>query len=87
MIFVIYPRRKKKGAVSIDYYMDAAKLTKDNIKDAITASDDSELESDVEQISTNAKICALKHKYLVVAIWLLVPLFLTMFATFLTAIL
>lgn len=87
LLFVIYPRRKKKGAVSIDYYMDAAKLTKDNIKDAITASDDSELESDVEQISTNAKICALKHKYLVVAIWLLVPLFLTMFATFLTAIL
>ena len=38
-------------------------------------------------IGTNAKICALKHKYLVVAIWLLVPLFLTMFATFLTAIL
>ena len=87
LILVIYPRKKKKGATSIDYYIDAAKLSKDDIKNVITASEDSELEADVEQISTNAKICSSKHKYLVVAIWLLVPLFLIMFATFLLAIL
>lgn len=86
LLLVIYPRRKKQGKKSISYYLDVAKITKDDISEYLTSSKESELEIDINQISVNAKICSCKHKYLVVAIWLMIPLFVFMFATFIVAI-
>lgn len=87
LLLVIYPRRKKRGEISYSYYLDANNLSKENIKECIVAESGSELQSDIEQIKVNAKICSTKHKYLVVAIWLMIPLFVFMFSTFLVAIL
>lgn len=87
LLLVIYPRSKKQGNKSLSYYLDASKLSKEEIIKQLDSKNIDSLESDIEQISVNAKICSRKHKYLVIAIWLMIPLFLCMFATFLVAIL
>lgn len=86
LIFVIFPRKKKDGKTSINYYMDVANMNRDEIMALINKDDDEENASAVDQISVNAKICKLKHKYLVFAIWCLIPLFVCMFAVFFVAI-
>lgn len=86
LLLVIYPRRKKQGNRTIYYYNDAAKLSKEDIIEQITSQNKSELEIEAEQISVNAKICSYKHRYLIVSIWLMIPLFIFMFATFIVAI-
>lgn len=86
LLLVIYPRRKKRGKKTICYYLDAAKLSKEEIVEQITSQDNSDIDIEAEQISVNAKICSSKHKFLVVSIWLMLPLFVFMFATFIVAI-
>ncbi len=86
LLLVIYPRSKKQGKRTICYYLDAAKLSKEEIVEQITSQNKSNLDIEAEQISVNAKICSSKHKFLVVSIWLMIPLFVFMFATFIVAI-
>ena len=84
LILVIYPRRKKEGKVSLTYYMDASNLSKDEIRDILNSDENNDLESDIDQIKSNAIICRGKHKFLIVAIWLLVPLFLSLVSVWMT---
>lgn len=86
LILVIYPRGKKEGEVSLNYYNDVANLSKEQIKDLLLNESDL-LQTTIDQISVNAKICKQKHKFLVLAIWFLIPLFAFMFSVFFTAIL
>lgn len=85
LIIVIFPRKKKDGKASINYYMDAANMNQEEIR-ALLDNDDEENASAVDQILVNAKICKSKHKNLVIAIWCLIPLFVCMFAVFFVAI-
>lgn len=87
LILVIYPRKKKEGKVSLSYYMDVAELNKEKIKELLQENDDIVLDSNIDQLRINSEICKQKHKFLVIAIWCLIPLFVFMFAVFFTAIL
>lgn len=87
LILVIYPRKKKEGKTSLNYYMDVAKLNQEEIKGLLQASDEDILDINIDQLYINSKICKQKHKFLVIAIWCLIPLFVFMFAVFFTAIL
>lgn len=46
---------------------------------ASTIAENSE-KTDIEQLQITAKICAKKHKFIVCAIWTLIPLFMLLFA-------
>ncbi len=87
LILVIYPRKKKEGQLSFTYYMDVAGLSKEQIKELLQESEANSLAATINQISINAKICKQKHRFLVIAIWILIPLFAFMFSVFFTAIL
>lgn len=87
LILVIYPRKKKEGKTSLSYYMDVAKLNQEEIKGLLQESDENILDINIDQLYINSKICKQKHKFLVIAIWFLIPLFVFMFALFFTAIL
>ena len=86
LIMVIYPRKKKAGKISLTYYNDVADLTNEEIR-CLLQQKEEVLDSEIDQISINAKICKQKHKFLVIAIWLLIPLYSFMFSVFFTAIL
>lgn len=87
LILVVYPRKKKEGQPSLTYYADVAELSKGQIKKLLQESEENSLATIIDQISINAKICKQKHRFLVIAIWCLIPLFVFMFSVFFTAIL
>lgn len=87
LILVVYPRKKKEGQLSLTYYADVAGLSKEQIKELLQESEENSLAAIIDQISINAKICKQKHKFLVIAIWSLIPLFVFMFSVFFTTIL
>ena len=73
LIMVIYPRRKKnKDKKSLSYYLDVSSMTDDEINACLENIDYS---SEIDQLRINANICTRKHKFLVRAIWTLIPLF------------
>lgn len=85
LLLVIYPRKKKQvGYDSLSYYMDVAKMTKEDIAEYANKLNETNIL--VEQLSINAKICANKHKNLVIAIWLMIPLCVSMITLFFMAI-
>lgn len=85
LLLVIYPRKKKQiGYDSLSYYMDVAKMTKEDIEEYANKLNETNIL--VEQLSINAKICASKHKNLIIAIWLMIPLCAFMIALFFVAI-
>ena len=84
LILVVYPRKKKEGKNRIT---DVAELSKGQIKKLLQESEENSLATIIDQISINAKICKQKHRFLVIAIWCLIPLFVFMFSVFFTAIL
>lgn len=85
LLMVIYPRRKKnKDKKSLSYYQDVSTMTEEELNDCFTSNNSS---SELDQLKINAIICARKHKFLVIAIWTLIPLFIFIFAMFFTAIL
>lgn len=84
LIMVIYPRRKKnKDKKSLSYYLDVSSMTDDEIDACLENIDCS---SEIDQLRINANICTRKHKFLVRAIWTLIPLFTFMLAMFFVAI-
>ena len=84
LIMVIYPRRKKtKNNKSLSYYIDIATMTDDEILACFEKEDCS---SELDQLKINANICTRKHKFLVKAIWTLIPLFVFVLAMFFIAI-
>lgn len=84
LIMVIYPRKKKnKDKKSLSYYIDVSKMTDDEIIDSF---DNEDCISEIDQLKINANICTRKHKYLVKAIWTLIPLFVFVLAMFFIAI-
>lgn len=84
LIMVIYPRRKKnKDKKSLSYYLDVSSMTDDEIDACLENIDCS---SEIDQLRINANICTRKHKFLVRAIWALIPLFTFMLAMFFVAI-
>lgn len=87
LILVVYPRKKKEGQPSLTYYADVAGLSKEQIRELLQESEENSLATTIDQISINAKICKQKHRFLVIAIWCLIPLFVFMFSVFFTAIL
>lgn len=77
-VLVIYPRKNRFGnQKSAHYYMDVSQMSQNEIACTI-AQDNSN--SDIEQLQLTAKICAKKHKFIVCAIWTLIPLFMLLFA-------
>ena len=87
LILVVYPRKKKEGQPSLTYYADVAGLSKEQIRELLRESEENSLATTIDQISINAKICKQKHRFSVIAIWSLIPLFAFMFSVFFTAIL
>ena len=84
LIMVIYPRRKKnKDKKSLSYYLDVSSMTDDEINACLENIDCS---SEIDQLRINANICTRKHKFLVRAIWTLIPLFTSVLAMFFVAI-
>ena len=84
LIMVIYPRRKKnKDKKSLSYYLDVSSMTDDEINACLENIDRS---SEIDQLRINANICTRKHKFLVRAIWTLIPLFTYVLAMFFVAI-
>ena len=84
LIMVIYPRRKKnKDKKSSLYYIDVSTMTDDEILACFEKEDCS---SELDQLKINANICTRKHKFLVKAIWTLIPLFVFVLAMFFIAI-
>ncbi len=84
LIMVIYPRRKKnKDKKSLSYYLDVSSMTDDEINACLENIDYS---SEIDQLRINANICTRKHKFLVWAIWTLIPLFTFVLAMFFVAI-
>lgn len=84
LIMVIYPRRKKnKDKKSLSYYLDVSSMTDDEINACLENIDRS---SEIDQLRINANICTRKHKFLVRAIWTLIPLFTFVLAMFFVAI-
>lgn len=84
LIMVIYPRRKKnKDKKSLSYYLDVSTMTDDEINACLENIDYS---SEIDQLRINANICTRKHKFLVRAIWTLIPLFTFVLAMFFVAI-
>ena len=84
LIMVIYPRRKKnKDKKSLSYYLDVSSMTDDEIDACLENIDCS---SEIDQLRINANICTRKHKFLVRAIWTLIPLFTFVLAMFFVAI-
>ena len=84
LIMVIYPRRKKnKDKKSLSYYLDVSTMTDDEINACLENIDCS---SEIDQLRINANICTRKHKFLVRAIWTLIPLFTFVLAMFFVAI-
>lgn len=80
LIMVIYPRRKKnKDKKSLSYYLDVSSMTDDEIDACLET-------SEIDQLRINANICTRKHKFLVRAIWTLIPLFTFELAMFFVAI-
>ncbi len=85
LILVIYPRKKRNSDEnSLTYYLDVSKMTNKQIKTLTTKKNNSK--TIIDQLRINSIICTTKHKRLVTAIWLLIPLFLFMFALFFVAI-
>lgn len=83
LIMVIYPRRKKnKDKKSLSYYLDVSSMTDDEINACLENIDYS---SEIDQLRINANICTRKHKFLVRAIWTLIPLFTFVLAMFFVA--
>lgn len=87
LLLVIYPRKKRAGRMSINYYMDASRMNKSQILKNLNNSHEEDIDTQIDQIIINAKICKTKHKCLLVAMWLLIPLFICMFILFIIAIL
>lgn len=85
LLLIIYPRKKKTGEQSMNYYLDVASIYTDELKEYLIKNDNN-IDADINQIKTNAYICKEKHKFLVIAIWSLIPLFAFMFAMLLTII-
>ncbi len=84
LIMVIYPRRKKnQDKKALSYYLDVATMTDDELNSSFGSQ---YCYAEIDQLKINAKICSLKHKFLVSAIWTLIPLFLFVFAMFFIAI-
>ena len=78
LVLVIYPRKNRtQKKKSSHYYLNLAKMSEKEIASTIAGNSE---ESDVEQLSITAKICAKKHKFIVCAIWTLIPLFIFLFA-------
>ncbi len=78
LVLVIYPRKNRlSNQKSAHYYMDVSKMSQNEI--ASTIAENSE-KTDIEQLQITAKICAKKHKFIVCAIWTLIPLFMLLFA-------
>ena len=78
LVLVVYPRKDKvQKTKSSHYYMHLANMTDQEVVSALA--DNSE-QSDVEQLQIVAKICAKKHKFIACSIWLLIPLFVLLFA-------
>ena len=84
LIMVIYQRRiKNKDKKSLSYYLDVSSMTDDEIDACLENIDCS---SEIDQLRINANICTRKHKFLVRAIWTLIPLFTFVLAMFFVAI-
>lgn len=84
LIMVIYPRKKKnKDKKSISYYIDVSMMTDDEI---LAHFGNEDCISEIDQLKINANICTRKHKYLIKAIWTLIPLFVFVLAMFFIAI-
>lgn len=84
LIMVIYPRRKKnKDKKSLSYYLDVSTMTDDEINVCL---ENINCSSEIDQLRINANICTRKHKFLVRAIWTLIPLFTFVLAMFFVAI-
>lgn len=84
LIMVIYPRGKKnKDKKSLSYYLDVSTMTDDEINACLENIDCS---SEIDRLRINANICTRKHKFLVRAIWTLIPLFTFVLAMFFVAI-
>lgn len=84
LIMVIYPRKKKnKDKKSLSYYIDVSTMTNDEI---LSSFDNEDYISEIDQLKINANICTKKHKYLIKAIWTLIPLFVFVLAMFFIAI-
>lgn len=78
LILVIYPRKdKSQRNKSSHYYLNIANMSEKEITCTLAGNSES---ADVEQLSIVAKICAKKHKFIVCAIWTLLPLFVSLFA-------
>ncbi|MDE7083154.1 MAG: hypothetical protein K2O89_05555 [Clostridia bacterium] len=85
LILVILPRKKKDyHNISLSYYMDVANLNKEEIIKLINK--DETIETIAEQLIVNSKICKRKHKFFVISIYSLIPLFISMAALFFIAI-
>lgn len=74
LILVIFPRKSKNGKVDINYYKDVAKISKNDFTELISDENYKYMESLQNQIYVNSCICNKKHKWLVAAIWSLLPL-------------
>lgn len=83
LVSVIYPRKKRTNNKSTIYYYDVSKMD-DNELIAKLECDDTIAE--IEQLKNNAQICYKKHRYIVHAIWTLIPLFTFAIALFVTVI-
>lgn len=75
LILVIFPRKSKKSKVDVNYYRDVARLPKREFVDLLCADNYDYISSLQNQIYVNSIICTKKHKWLVTAIWSLLPLF------------
>lgn len=78
LVLVIYPRKdKQQKEKSSHYYMNLAKMTEKEVASALAENSE---QSDVEQLHIVSRICAKKHKFIACSIWMLIPLFVLLFA-------
>lgn len=78
LVLVIYPRKNQSDKLkSAHYYLHLSRMTRDEIASTLAKSSE---ESDIEQLQVTSRICAKKHKFIVCAIWSLIPLFVLLFA-------
>jgi len=74
LILVIFPRKSKKNKVDVNYYRDVTRLSKQDFVALLNDEKYDYISSLQNQIYVNSVICDRKHKWLVAAIWSLLPL-------------
>ena len=78
LVLVIYPRKDKSPkSKSSHYYRHLANMSAEEVASALAENSE---QSDIEQLQTTARICTKKHKFIVCSIWMLIPLFVLLFA-------